>query len=322
MCTQTLAPLNSFGVDIGGTKIEIVLIDPQGGLVEVHREATGSEGPSATILRIANVVQQLQQKHANLPVAGVGVAIAGQVIADSGSVVFAPNLNWHDVPLQNELHNHLQLPVSVINDVRAATQAEWLFGHGAGIQDFICLFVGTGIGAGIVSGGKMLTGHTNSAGEVGHMIIKLNGRRCHCGNIGCFEAQAGGRAIGEMATAAVVADPVKGKALLALVEKGNPISTFEVVKAAKAGDPLALSIIDEAVAALIAGIASLANAFNPERIILGGGVIDGYQELIDKVSQGVHQASLQVATSKLLLMPPKLQAHTVAIGAAIQRLCK
>lgn len=319
MNSQTLSPLYYIGVDIGGTKIEIVLIDSQGRLVEVYREPTGAEGPSSTIHRIAKVVQQLQQKHAELTIASVGVAIAGQVIPHSGIVVFAPNLAWHDVPFQNELHNLLQLPVSVINDVRAATYAEWLFGHGAGVQDFICLFVGTGIGAGIVSGGRMLTGHTNSAAEVGHMIINLKGRRCHCGNQGCFEAQAGGRAIGEIARAAVAADPEKGKALLALTPEGNEMTTFEVVKAAKAGDPLALSIIEEAVAALIAGIVSLANAFNPERIILGGGVIDGYPELIEKISHGVHQAALQVATRNLLLMPPKLEAHTVAIGAAIQR---
>lgn len=308
--------LHSIGVDIGGTKIEIVMIDSHGNLVDVHREPTGSDGSSETIRRIANAVKQLQQKHAELPVIGVGVAIAGQVVHDSGVVVFAPNLDWHEVPLKSELQNQVQLPVSVINDVRAATYAEWLFGHGAGIQDFICLFIGTGIGAGIVSAGRMLTGHSNSAGEVGHMIISFNGRRCYCGNHGCFEAHAGGRAIGEIATEAVKADPAKGKMLLALVDKGKQLTAFEVVKAAKAQDPLALHIIDDAIAALAAGMVSLANAFNPERIILGGGVIDGFPKLIEKVSLIVHQSALQVATRPLLLMPAKLQAHTVAIGAA------
>jgi glucokinase len=145
-------------------------------------------------------VQNLRQG-ASPPVGGSGSA--GQIDPEHGMVRFAPNLGWHNVPFQSDLAGALGLPVVVTNDVRAATWGEWLHGAGKGCNDLVCLFIGTGIGGGVVSGGKMLSGCSNTAGEVGHMIINLHGPPCSCGSRGCFEALAGGWAIARQAREAV-----------------------------------------------------------------------------------------------------------------------
>ena len=165
----------AIGVDLGGTKIEVALVNGRGEIKTKTRVPTPTTGGAAAVVdEIVGAVRSLQQETGIHPL-GLGIGVAGQIGTSGELVRFAPNLNWHDVPLRDELQRHLELSVVVLNDVRAATWAEWRYGAGRGCTDLICLFVGTGIGGSTVNGGRMLEGHGNCAGELGHWTIDLNG---------------------------------------------------------------------------------------------------------------------------------------------------
>jgi glucokinase len=312
------------GVDLGGTKVEVARIDTTGRVVRrVRRPTEVSGGAAAVENEIVEAVRELVRS-AGSPPTGVGVGVAGQVDPDSGMVRFAPNLDWHDVPLGDDLSKALDLPVVVANDVRVAAWGEWLHGAGRGCDDLICLFVGTGIGGGVVSGGQMLSGCSNSAGEVGHMTVDLRGPACHCGNRGCLEALAGGWAISRDAQEAALADPIAA-ALLLEMAAGEPsaITAEFVSRAARAGDTLALRLVDGVAEALVAGAIGLTNAFNPCRLILGGGVIEGLPGLMQRVDHGVQQRALADSSGPLQVMPAQLHGDAGVVGAgALARRCE
>ncbi len=307
----------ALGVDLGGTKIEVARVDAEGKVGQRLRRPTNIQGGAAAVkAEIVAAVRDLQEGASSLP-AGVGVGVAGQVNSQGGVVLFAPNLVWRDEPLQPQLGRALGLPVVIVNDVRAATLGEWLYGAGQGCNDLICLFVGTGIGGGIVSGGQLLSGCSNTAGELGHITIDMQGPSCHCGNRGCMEALAGGWAIAQQAKEAVTADQVAGASLLKMAGGHLDAITAEIVaKAAKASDPLAMHLIDHVVQALIAGVVSLVHAFNPCRLILGGGVIEGLPEMIGRVERGMRRRALGAASDPLQVLPARLHNDAGVIGAA------
>ena len=308
----------AIGVDLGGTKVEIAQVNGSGRLLERLRRPTLVQGgPEGVREEIVAAVKNLRDKAASPPV-GVGVGLAAQIDPEQGMVHFAPNLGWRNVPFQEDLGKALGLPVVVTNDVRAATWGEWLHGAGRGCDDLVCLFVGTGIGAGVVSGGRMVSGCSNTAGEVGHMTIDLHGPSCTCGGRGCFEALAGGWAMARDAREAVSADPSPGASLLKLAGGRPEAITAEMVSlAAKEGDPLARRLIDSVVQALIAGCVSVVNAFNPCRLVLGGGVMEGSPELVERIDRGVRQRALSAATQLLQILPAQLKGDAGVIGAAV-----
>src|SRR5690606_17042723 len=185
------------GADIGGTKTGMVLIDADGRILVQHRHPTSAaDGAAAVLGRLVECIRDCYAA-ARGRIGGVGIGVAGQVDPDTGAVIFAPNLEWSDVPLAAHVREALGVPVVVTNDVRAATWGEWISGAGAGVQDLVVVLVGTGIGGGVVSGGRLLTGASNTFGEVGHVTVVTDGRKCRCGNLGCVEAYAGGWAIGQ-----------------------------------------------------------------------------------------------------------------------------
>jgi glucokinase len=307
----------AIGVDLGGTKIEVAHVDAQGSVRRRRRCATDvKDGLAAVEAEIIAAVHGLQEDTESPP-AGVGVGVAGQIEPATGIVEFAPNLGWHNAPLQADLGQALKLPVAVANDVRAAAWGEWLHGAGRGCDDLVCLFVGTGIGGGVVSGGHMMAGCSNAAGELGHVTVDLHGPRCHCGNTGCLEAVASGWAIARRARQAIAADPSAGVSLLDRAGGQPEVVTAKIVaQAAHAGDPLARQLIDEVAAALIAGSVGFVNAFNPCRLILGGGVIEGLPELVQRVAQGVRQLALAAASTPLHVLPAQLHNDAGVVGAA------
>ena len=312
----------AIGVDLGGTKVEVAVVDAGGNILQRLKQPTHVEtGPDRIMAAIAAMVRQLQEQGPQTPPAGVGVGVAGQINAATGVVRFAPNLNWREVPLQDRLQTALTLPVVVTNDVRAATWGEWRHGAGQGAPDLICLFIGTGIGGGVVSGGRMLEGCTNTAGELGHITTDLNGPLCTCGHRGCLEALAGGWAIARRAREAIRDDPAAGQAFLQAAGLKEPvapelINAAVVAAAARAHDPLARLIVDEVARALIAGTVSLVNAFNPCRLILGGGVMAGLPELTGRIEAGIRGAALNAATEGLEVLPARLKGDAGVVGAA------
>ena len=163
----------------------------------------------------------------------------------------------------------------------------------------------------------MLQGSSNTAGEVGHMTIDMNGPTCTCGNTGCFEALAGGWGIARLAKEAVAKDPEKGSALLSSVQGTiSNLTAKHVFELCQKQDPLALLIVEKVTDTLIAGIASLVNAFNPKRVILGGGIIQGYPQLIEKIREGVPKRALKAAVESLQIVQAQLLAGAGVIGAA------
>jgi len=305
----------TIGIDIGGTKIEIAAVDSDGNIIESILCYTNVKGgPQAIVSEIVTAIKKLQQT-ISTPCKAVGIGMAGQIEAETGIVHFAPNLYWHDFPLKEKIESKLKLPVFVTNDVRAATWGEWLHGAGKNCNNLVCMFVGTGIGGGIVINNRIVEGASNTAGEIGHMIVDINGPICTCGNRGCLEALAGGWGIEQRAEEAVKKHPVEGQKLLHLSSDGT-ITPKHVFQAYYEGDPLAKHLVDNITNALIAGAISIVHAFNPEKLILGGGIINGLPELVDWIREGVLQFALSAATTNLHIVPAELQHNAGSIGAA------
>ena len=307
----------AIGVDLGGTKIEVALVDARGNVTKRIRHPTDVELGYATVKKhMVEAVRKVLDGNGPRP-SGIGVGIAGQVEPKTGVVLFAPNLNWKNTPLMSDLSDSLGLPVAIDNDVRAACWGEWLFGAGKGTDDLVTLFVGTGIGGSAVIGGRMVGGCSNTLGEIGHMPVDLNGPKCHCGSWGCVEAIAGGWAIARQAREAVDSSPREGEALLRLSGgRGEDITAGMVVRALAEGDPLSKKIMDRVVEALVAVCVGVVNAFNPCRLVLGGGVIEGYPELIAIIREGVRQRALKAATEHLEILKAGLGEDAGVVGAA------
>jgi glucokinase len=306
----------TLGVDLGGTKIETALVDATGNILASHRSPTKrDEGADGIIADIIECVKHCLGE-ASESAQALGIGMAGQIERGTGIVRFAPNLGWRGVPLRARLEEALAVPVAVTNDVRAATYGEWLYGAGQGVDDLVCLFVGTGVGGGIVSGGKLLEGCNNTAGELGHLTIVTDGRQCHCRNRGCLEAYAGGWAIGERAQEAVRNDLKAGQQLVTLAGSIEQISAATVTEAYTAGDTLAQRIVEETAHFLAAGLVGIVNAFNPCLIVLGGGVVQGLPEYASMAEHIVRRNALEAALEGLRIVSAALGNKAGVIGAA------
>jgi len=247
---------------------------------------------------------------------GVGLGVAGQIDKETGIVISSPNLWWDNVDIGNRLQQELGLLVSITNDVRAAAYGEWKHGAGQGINDLVSLFIGTGIGGGVITNGNLLEGYNNSAAELGHMTIVTAGRACRCPNHGCMEAYAGGWAIAERTQEAVQADRQRGHLMIDLAGSIEAITAATVSQAYTMNDPLARYIIEETARYLSAGVVSIVNAFNPFLFIFGGGVIQGIPDLIPLTEVLVRKYALKSATSRLKFTGAALGSLSAVIGAA------
>lgn len=320
----------AIGIDLGGTKIDIAAVDSSGKLHHqkiIHTAVSG--GAEAIENQLVESILELYQAF-SFPPSGIGIGIAAQVNSKTGLVLFAPNLFWKNWPLSDRLQAKLSsrlkegvgIPKIILeNDVRAATIGEWYFGNGINSSDFICVFVGTGIGGGVVSEGKLIKGFNNSAGEIGHIIVDPNGPPCTCGSFGCLEAFAGGWAIAKNARLLLESLDIKQRQesyLFQLVnEKIDQIDAVAVIKASKQNDVISMKVLDGAKKALIAGGISIVNAFNPQKLIFGGGILRGLPKIVDWVREGIDQRALNSAKSKLEVIEAKLKENAGVIGAAI-----
>jgi glucokinase len=305
----------AYAVDIGATKFVTAIVGEDGTIVASHRHPThGNRGFPDTMERVVKCL--LDDLHADgASPEGIGVGVAAQVDRE-GRVIFSPNMGWRDAPLGAEMANATGHAVSVLNDVRAATRGEWTFGAGQGEQDLVCLFIGTGVGGGVVSGGRILEGDANSGGELGHLVVRTGGRRCTCPGVGCLEAYVGGWAIAERARESAVADPKGGQALLHLAGGPEHITAATVSHAWRLGDPMAAKILEETVDALVAGLVGVANAFNPHKIVLGGGVVDALPHLVSTVAPRVRSTSLGSAAARLEIHRAARGSDAALLGAA------
>ncbi|MBI4340515.1 MAG: ROK family protein, partial [Chloroflexi bacterium] len=237
----------TIGMDVGGTKWETALVDGQGRILASVRTASRYgmrveelvEGARASVAKLKAQVEGIE-------LVGVGVGFAGQIDPETGTVIGSPNVGWQNVPLKEALEFAFNLPVVVVNDVQAATWVEWKLGSGRGATHLACIFVGTGIGGGLILDGKLYRGSAGSAGEIGHTILNAQGTLCRCGAQGCLEAYAGGWAIALRAQEAVQRDTEGGRLMLALAGGDlRQVTAATVSQAAHTGDPLAARLVQE-----------------------------------------------------------------------------
>lgn len=308
--------LLSVGVDLGATKILFGLVDNRGSLIRSVQLKTPTD--TDPLEAIAIIVDAIKQLVGTDKIRSIGFGVAGQIDSSAGLVKSSPNLpKWLNIPLQHLIYQSFEVPVAVTNDVRAAAWGEWIYGAGRGYSDLICLFVGTGIGGGIICGGRVLEGSGNVAGELGHISLDMNGPMCSCGNRGCFEALAGGWAIARKAKEAVELDPVNGAALLkSLGCHLDDLDARKIFLAASKGDSLALAIVENVKKALVAGTIGIIHAFNPAVVILGGGVIDGNPILVNDIREGVFGSAIKASLEGLKILPSELMENAVVLGAA------
>lgn len=309
------------GLDIGGTKTVIGIVDEQGMIGRrVKQPSTqalqAAETPADSLA--ASIRGFCQQTGIELTaVEGVGVGFPGVMDRLSQRIVSCPNLPVLDgLPLGPELTERLGIPVFVENDVNLIALGEHFKGRGKGIDDLACIYVGSGIGCGLILDGRLYPGADGAAGEFGHTAIEPQGRRCTCGGQGCLEMYCSGKALALQA--ASILGQERGESIVHADQTAVSWAEAEqVIKAAKAGHPAALEAMHTAFRYLGLGVANLANILNPRLVILGGGIVAGWPEGVDIVRATVQRRARAVARDRLVIDEPILGEDAGLVGAAI-----
>lgn len=314
----------ALGIDLGGTKVLASIVDVASGeVVASVRKRTkaekGQEFISKRTIELASAVLKETQASDSGEIVAIGVGAAGQIDRQTGVILDAPNLGVRNLNLSELLGQQFGLPVAVGNDVEVATIGEQYYGAGEGFQNFICVFVGTGIGGGIVQNGRIYTGLSGTAGEIGHMAIDAGGRLCGCGNRGCLEAYASRTAI----TKAIMAEIHHGRksvladeAELQLKQGESIIRSSLLASAIKQNDALTAEIVAEAADYLGYGLGSIINFYNPESIILGGGVVEAIDMLFQRATNRALTVALSQPARHTKILRTRLGDFSGVVGAA------
>jgi glucokinase len=268
----------AIGVDIGGTKVAAGVVDADGRILARLRRDTPAQDPAKTEDVIADCIRDLATDH---EVEAAGLGAAGFVDAARSTVLFAPNLAWRNESLRAAVEQRTGLPVVVENDANAAAWGETRFGAGHGQRFTVTVTVGTGLGGGVVLGGELIRGAFGAAAEVGHLSIVPDGRPCGCGNAGCWEQYASGRALVTEARERATRSPASASLLLELAGgQADAITGPMVTMGAVAGDPVALESFQAVGTWLGHGMAALAAILDPRVFIIGGGVSEAGELLV------------------------------------------
>jgi glucokinase len=306
------------GVDLGGTKIAAAIATTQGQIVARGRSPTPAQaGPDAVINSICTTINEVlaAKELRSSQLSGIGIAAAGVIDSANGKVIFSPNLpSFHEVPLQKTIEQQFSIPTYLGNDATLSALGEWRFGVGKKVANLLYITVSTGIGGGIIADGKLYTGACGSAGEVGHMTIDVNGPRCRCGNVGCWEALASGTALAREAVRRVTEG-----ARTSIVELvGGDVSKIDakvVGLAAKQGDELAHELVSRLGYYFGVGLANLVNIFNPELILIGGGVAKMGDLLLQPAIKVVKERAFSTSANAVEIKPAILGDDSGILGA-------
>lgn len=309
----------SIGIDLGGTKILIGLVEKESGKVVSHikKKTKKEKGPENIVRKMVEGVEELLEESGKsfTEISSIGIGSAGQIDRKNGIIIGAPNLDCYNLNLKEILQNKFNIPVFVGNDVEVATIGEQKFGAGKGCADFVCVFVGTGIGSAIVKNGHIIYGATGTAGELGHIIVDLNGRPCACGAHGCLEAYASRSAIETRIEGALK----KGRksCISEYLEDGKAITSSMIRKSIEREDELVTQCVSEASEYLSGGLVSVINLINPELIILGGGLIEAVDYFYKQTIKKAKSKSLPVPAEKIRFSKTILGDYSGVIGAAL-----
>lgn len=305
----------AIAVDLGGTNIRAALVTRDGSIRHLVRRPTlAQEGPEAVIDRIVALITEVADREGADTSIPVGLSAPGPLNPTAGVVYFATNMpGWDDIPIRDILQQRTQRAVMIGNDGNNAALGEAMFGVARGVQHMIYIALGTGVGGGIISHGQLIEGTRGLGGEVGHVSIDPSGPRCHCGGIGCVEAYAAGWAIARDGELLVHSERSR---TIAEIAAGGPITAAVVAEAARAGDPAARAVYERAGRALGVGLAGFVNLFNPEMIVLGGGVAESADLLLDALRETLPRYAMAQIYPDVRIERSALGAHTGIVGAA------
>lgn len=300
----------NIGVDIGGTNIKLGVIDADGRILHRTKTPTAPErGSDAIVASILSAIDALLRNASLRPedCASIGVGVPGTADASTGTVVYAPNLFWRNVPIVPAMQARLPLPICIAQDTRAAAWAEFLVGTARGRRGIAAVTLGTGIGCGMVLDGRIFHGALNTAGEFGHQIVAIDGEACNCGRTGCLEAHAGGLAIVREAK----------KRIPELLDKSD-IGVDDVYHLAQQGNPQARQIAEEVVRFIGIGLVNLINLNSLEMICLSGGISNAPRGLLlDPLIAFVRARCYQAVSEKVQIVRSSLGEDAPLIGASL-----
>jgi glucokinase len=308
------------GVDFGGTKIAAGVVNIETGrLVGTGRKKTrAAQEQDDIVKRISAVIDEaLADAGVNAKdIRGIGIGAAGMVNRQKGILLIGPNLGLNDLALAGPLSEHFDVPCVLGNDAEVATLGELHFGAGRNCHHFVCIFIGTGIGSGIIYDGKPYFGASATAGEIGHIMIQPDGKECGCGLYGCLEAHASRTAI----TKSILAELQRG-ADSVVRDRIDPargsLRSKALAHAIESGDELVIAAVTQAAKYCGLGLATIINFYNPERIILGGGVIEAIDLYFEVAKKEARQRCIRPASRKLDIVKAELGDYAGIIGAAL-----
>ncbi len=303
------------GVDVGGTNTKIGLVDEQGKIIAQKKIPTKPQsGSEASIRTIAEAIDSVLKERGIGADAlrSIGVGVPGTADAETGMVIYAPNIFWRNVPIGPALQSAFHVPVYVAQDTRAAAWAEYLVGTAQGVKNLASVTLGTGIGCGMVIDGKIFHGGMNTAGEFGHQIVEFEGKSCNCGRRGCLEAYAGGLAIVREAR-----DRFPSAAEL-LHKSETEITVDDVYCLAGQGHPQARKLTEEVVKYVGIGLVNLINLTSVEMICISGGISNAPQELLlDPLIALIRARAYEMIAADVRLCRSNLRDDAPLIGASL-----
>lgn len=300
------------GVDLGGTKISTALANLEGKVSNINVIPTNAhEGEEKVLQRIIeNIEFVIKDSGIDLSeVKAIGIGSPGPLDAEKGIIISTPNLPFKNFNLVKPLKEKFNVPVYLDNDANVAAIGEFMLGAGKGTKNMVYFTVSTGVGGGAVLNGQIYRGNTSNALEIGHMTVAPFGPRCGCGNIGCLEALSSGTAIGRRGQEAV-----RSKVETSL-KNYDEITSFEVFTEAKKGDAVAMDIVDEALTYLGIGIANAISIFDPEMIVIGGGVTKAGDIVFDKVREVVNKRCFKAMSESTKILPAGLGTDAGVVGS-------
>jgi glucokinase len=313
-------PRYTIGVDLGGTNLKAAIFQEHlQSIIEKNVSTEADKGPEHVLLRIQETVTGLiaEAGLAQGEIACMGMGIPGLLDPVRGLSIFSPNFpGWANVSVVREMERCFPFPVSIDNDVRVNLYGEWHCGAGVGYRDLVLLTLGTGLGSGIISDGKVLYGKTASAGEIGHMNMYREGRPCKCGSSGCLGRYVS--AVGMVNTALERLQAGQPSILRDwLTDDLHGLTARMISDAYDLGDPTATEVMHETGRLLGYGLANVINLFNPERIIIGGGMAAAGERLLRITRETASAHALQLSSGACEIVQAKLGARAGMIGAAI-----
>lgn len=310
---------NILGIDLGGTKVYAALFDENGAILGKARNKTEAEkGDAAVFERIVKTGMEAVDASGTAvrDIIAVGIGSPGPLDYETGYIIDTPHLSFKDFPLGPRLSDAFGCPAYVDNDVKVAVYAEQKQGAARDANVVVGLWIGTGIGGGIVINGELFHGHTKNAGELGHIVIKAGGPRCHCGARGCLEALAS-----RTGMAREIKDAIKlgKKTVFAKHQKRLArLSSGDLLDAYKSGDKVAMKVLDQAAKYIGIGAGSLINALGPDVIVFGGGVMEAMSEiLLPEIDRSARKVAFQYNMAEVRIVKSELGDDAGIVGASI-----